>query len=184
MGVDHSGRKILERTKSLYKLCPERYLCDGRPPGLRESSSSRTQVPQQRLWGLRGCWQQVFFGGMMDGGDWKKKSSRVAGFLFLDLEVQTWYSQLWWCLQIYLGKLCVHSCTFYNCLVSLTFKVEKTGGSSPASSLIRRECENFRTIAKRSKTKQIFFHRSHSCSLLQNICLYSKDGSLPKATSD
>lgn len=96
MGVDHSGRKILERTKSLYKQCPERYLCDGRPPGHRESSS-RTQVPQQRLWGLRGCWQQVCFRGMMDWGDWKKNHRglgcriSVSGLRSTNLV----YSQLW-----------------------------------------------------------------------------------------
>lgn len=163
MGVDHSGRKILERAKSLYKQCPERYLCDGRPPGHRESSS-RTQVPQQRLWGLRGCWQQVCFGGMMDWGDWEKKiiEDWVAGFLCLDLEVHTWYSQLWVVPPVHLGKLCVQ--LYFLQLLGITdFQGRKDWrvqpGSSPASSLIRREYENFRTIAKRSKAKQIF-HRS------------------------
>lgn len=87
----------------------------------------------------------------------------AAGFLCLDLEVQTWYIlSCGWSLQIHLGKLCVQ--LYFLQLLGITdFQGRKDWrvqlGSSPASSLIRRKSENFRTIAKRSKTKQIFHRR-------------------------
>lgn len=165
MGVDHSGRKIVERTKSLYKQCPERYLCDGRPPGHRESSS-RAQVPQQRLWGLRGCWQQVCFGGMMDGGDWKKIiEDWIAGFLCLNLEVQTWYSQLWVVPPDPLGEIVCSQLYFVQLLSITDFQGRKDWrvqpGSSPASSLIRRECPN-QDYSKTKQNKTDFFIRVNS----------------------
>lgn len=61
------------------------------------------------------------------------------------------------------GEIVCSQLCFLQLLGITDFQGRKDGrvqpGSSPASSLIRRECENFRTIAKRSKTKQIF-HRS------------------------